>query len=114
MTLESLSFPQAGALDWESASARSRPHCCSPPCRGFPPIGVVRHARATTNVEPVTAGFVAATPQVSDAPQIEGPREETHQVHRNVVGVWDEETQSVYILEMDQNARKVVPFSANF
>ena len=58
----------------------------------------------------------AAAPMTlaSDPLAVEGPREETQRLHRNVVGVWDEETQSVYVLELDQRAQRVVPVTRNF
>ena len=63
---------------------------------------------------PITT--LVATPQAADAelPLIEGPREETHQLYRNVLGIYDQETQSVYVLELDQRARTVIPVAMNF
>jgi hypothetical protein len=83
---------------------------------GIPSVWRINRSSQPDSELPMIAGAlprpltqVAFTP-----PVIDGPREETHQLHRNVLGVWDEETQSFYLLEMDQLAERVVPFAENF
>ncbi len=60
------------------------------------------------------ANLLLPAPAPPASPVVEGPRHETHQLHRDVIGVWDEETQSIYLLEMDQLAERVVPLSQSF
>jgi len=45
---------------------------------------------------------------------VQGPRHENERIHRDVIGVVDNETQSVYLLEMDQQQTTVVPVSMNY
>jgi hypothetical protein len=61
--------------------------------------------------------IMASLPIGNDLSQllsIEGPRHEREQVQKDLLGVFDQETQSVYLLEMDQQQTTVVPVSMNY
>jgi len=45
---------------------------------------------------------------------IDGPRQQREQTMREVLGVYDQETQSVYLLEMDRTRQTIVPVSMNY
>jgi len=65
-------------------------------------------------VEPTMIAALPMTRDISRMLSIEGPRHEREQVHKDVLGVFDQETQSVYLLEMDQQQTTVVPVSMNY
>ena len=52
--------------------------------------------------------------QAGAQPVVEGPRRLNEQIHREVIAVYDEETQSVYLLEMDQVRSKTEPVWRNY
>lgn len=61
--------------------------------------------------------MIASLPIVKEIAQlasIEGPRHERERVQKDLIGVFDRETQSVYLLEMDQQQTTVVPVSMNY
>lgn len=47
-------------------------------------------------------------------PVIEGPRHHEQQVERDVFGVYDEETQSLYLLESSRTQTTVTPMGVNY
>ncbi len=65
------------------------------------------------NAQPVMAGMNPFAGE-SAPPRIDGPRRQKEQIHRNVFGVFDETTRSVYLLEMDQQQTTVVPVSMSY
>jgi hypothetical protein len=81
-------------------------------------IGLPSYWRTPAPVKTTVPTLASIGPAPSPLPRsvasIDGPREERHQLQRHVVGVWDEATQSVYVLELDQHARTVVPVAMNF
>ena len=45
---------------------------------------------------------------------IEGPRRQKEQIMRDLFGVYDQETNSVYLLEADQTQQTIVPVSMSY
>ncbi|MHC4445390.1 MAG: anti-sigma factor family protein [Planctomycetota bacterium] len=45
---------------------------------------------------------------------IEGPRRQKEQIMRDLLGVYDQETNSVYLLEADQTQQTIVPVSSSY
>ncbi len=79
--------------------ANLRPHAPSldePAARPGPPVSVVNLD------EPAPAGV------------IEGPRGQMERLYRDVLGVYDEETDSFYLLEMDHTYTTVTPVVAHY
>ena len=70
-------------------------------------------ARVGPYQPPVVAG-AAPVEDNSVTVVIEGPRVRDQRVVRDVFGVFDEETQSVYLLEASRTRTNVVPVSANY
>lgn len=76
--------------------------------RNASPVPTIGSGPAIAALQPETVA------DLIDAPRVEGPREERRRLNRDVVAVWDEETQSYYILEMDHRAETVVPVAMNY
>jgi len=61
----------------------------------------------------VQAG-VSPFAQAGAQPVVDGPRRLNEQIDREVIAVYDEQTQSVYLLEMDQVRSKTEPVWKNY
>ena len=71
-----------------------------------------RSNRKATTAPPMVAALpIAPRPPLTS---IEGPRHEKQRVHKDVLGVVDQETQNVYVLEMDQQQTTAIPVSMNY
>jgi len=70
-------------------------------------------ARVGPYQPPVVAG-AAPVEDSSVAVVIEGPRVRDQRVVRDVFGVFDEETQSVYLLEASRTRTTVTPVTVNY
>jgi len=84
---------------------------------------VYRLAAPEASVTPEPAGIEVANPVAVNKPapagdktpvEIEHPRRREQRVVRDIFGVFDEETQSVYLLEANRTQTSVVPVSANY
>src|SRR5690606_9484995 len=65
-----------------------------------------------SNAEPA----IAATPVVAAAidDMVQGPRRVNQQLSKNVLAVWDEETESLYVLELNDQNRRIEPVTMSY
>ncbi len=66
------------------------------------------------SLDSAQADTSAARPQLDCAWNIDGPRRETLNLDRDVIGVWDRESGSLYILEADSTQSLVEPVKVNY
>ena len=65
-------------------------------------------------VEGPVAGPSLAGSNLDYVANMEGPRRETNTVEQNVIGVWDDQTRSLYLLEVNSDRSLVEPTRENY
>jgi anti-sigma factor RsiW len=83
---------------------------------GGVPRGWLPPAPPTDHIMPhgPLAGGQEAAGELAFGSLIDGPRHEAHRIVRDVFGIYDDETQSIYLLEMDHQQTTVVPVTMNY
>jgi hypothetical protein len=78
------------------------------------PIQVRRPAAGMATVSPNTVGRSEGLMNADYPADMEGPRRETKTLERDVIGVWDQQTRSLYLLEITRDRSLVEALRENY
>lgn len=80
--------------------------------RGAPEPTTPAAVSIASNPEPAVAARPVVAAAIDD--MVEGPRRVEQQLSKNVLAIWDEETESLYVLELNDQNRRIEPLTMSY